>query len=409
MLFEKACLESFMTYLFVFVFLSFLGVYFYYHPNSKFYLFAKFAAFVIFVYLAGMRYELGVDYFAYAHHFENYINLTDLFQNGWPRTSYEPGFVLFMIVLRSVFDNPQFLFFSASLICSILLFYSLTQLTERRMFFLSVLVYFSFVYLLLEMHALRQAMAASVSYLAWVFMAKNKNVKALLFIFLAMQFHSSATFLLPIYLFLNRSINLKIQAILLSVSTIVMVLQFKWIDFFVRLLENLVPFMASVIKLAIYTNTEQHSRSVFLLYFIYLFVYIYMLYKRRVVNENSVDVSPSVTLFEKLFFFFLIVTSLFWEINYLSIRLGWYLLFGFVLLFPYMTSNLKLLNPSYMLVFVILLCFYPTRHFIFPNEETAQFSPYEDYIQCKILDLECSGRNRADQYIYSVGGHFLFY
>lgn len=124
----------------------------------------------IFIFIAGLRYELGVDYFAYRESFIESMTIWDLFSNPilfmneFVSGSWEPGSKLLLILLRSITSDAQILFFIVSIICSILLFKSLKYFSEPRFFFFSLLIYFSFVYMFQEMHALRQALGACVLY-----------------------------------------------------------------------------------------------------------------------------------------------------------------------------------------------------------------------------------------------------
>lgn len=396
-----------MTYLVIFLLLSFLGVYFYYNETQLNYFFVcKILAFVVFVYLAGMRYEIGVDYFAYSDHFLSEMNLFDFLEKGWPRSNYQPGYILYSMFVRTLTDNPQWLFFSASVFCTSTLFFVLTKLTEKKYFFLSLLTYFSFVYLLLELQALRQSLAAAFSYVAWYFLIKKKFAGTIIFAFLAIMFHSSAIFLVPIFILANMSISKKIQISLIVLSSLIMIFHVRWIDGFSNFLSSLIPSFAGVAKFAMYAEGSQNERGIFALYFIFVAIYLFLLY-RKFLCENLYT-SKKMLLFQNIYLFFLIATSLFWEVNYISTRLGWYLFLGFVLMLPYIMECLVFFRPVFAIIALVFICFIPTRHFIWPDDTTIMFSPYEDYVQCKILEDECSGRTRAIIYAKRVGAYFKY-
>ncbi len=396
-----------MVYLIVFILLSIFGIKFYNNPESKYFRFAQFLCFFIFVYIAGMRYEIGVDYFNYVYSFNKQIDFITFIKNGLPDTNTEIGFCIYSIIVKSFFNEPQMLFFIASLFCTSVLFYTLSFVTEKRYFFLSLLLYFSFVYLLLELHTLRQAMAASFTYLSWMFLLQNKNLKAFYTMALGCLFHNSVFLLFPLLLFINKKISNKVQLAMIFISFLIALLKIHWVSGISNVLSIFFPTMTAVAKFSKYADGTTFERGIFVLYFVYLFIYLFFVYKEQMHSQLQ---TPKFALFKNIFFVFLVITNLFWDINYISTRMGWFLLFGFVICSPYIIESFQFFSKSIIIGFIIVLCIIPTRAFFFPfdNKQMGMFSPYEDYLQCKVFEFHCDGKQRAYDYVKSTSGKILF-
>lgn len=125
-----------MFYLLIVIFLYAVGVFFYQNPTSRNFNIFKFLAFFLFVCIAGLRYNLGVDYFAYANDYYETSTLYELLDNNsfgeMLENDREKGYQLFVIILRSLSDNHQLLFLMSSLLCTILLFKALKYFSKDR-------------------------------------------------------------------------------------------------------------------------------------------------------------------------------------------------------------------------------------------------------------------------------------
>jgi len=97
-------------------------------------------SFVIFVCLAGLRYEIGVDWFAYQNSFISADSLDKVFSyssyNDYASTnSFEPLYAIYQNIIRSVTDDVQLLFFISSIISTTCLFKSLSFFLIKELCF----------------------------------------------------------------------------------------------------------------------------------------------------------------------------------------------------------------------------------------------------------------------------------
>ena len=93
---------------------------------------------------------------------------------------------------------------------------------------------------------------------------------------------------------------------------------------------------------------------------------------------------------------------LFWEYSIISIRLGWILLFGLVVLMPKLLFEIKPNRRKSYVLFMVFFNFIVIRPFFFPTITTKPFCPYQNYISCKFFDAESTGKRRAEEYLMEV-------
>lgn len=158
--------------------------------------FLVFIIVAIFVGISGTRTGIGDTYF-YKHTYEL------LAQNPvLPEDGKDIGFIIFQLILIGISSDPQLLVFITSLItqaCNILTLYKYHNYFELQLF-----MYITSGYWLTTMNGIRQAMAASILFIATPLIIKGKfKWYCLLVIFLSI-FHESALIMIPIYFFVRE-------------------------------------------------------------------------------------------------------------------------------------------------------------------------------------------------------------
>lgn len=400
-----------MFYFIIFFLLFILGLYFYQHPQSKHYNVAKNAVFIIFVCISGLRYNLGVDYFVYVKKFRNTSSLIEIMtQHRFIETineGNEVGYQCFQIIIKSLTDNPQILFLISSIICTTLLFKSLTYFVDRKLLFLSLLTYFCAVYLLMEMQALRQALAAGFVYCGLA--ARNTSIKkSYLWIIFACLFHNSALIFLFILPFINRRINIRYQIIIFSISFLVFILHITWLSSVISHFSMFFPELAVVERAMNYLNKDglMIQRGIYATFFLYLFVYIITIYFYR--KHGYYSTSSKLVIGQNLLWIYLLVTCFTWEISFFSVRFGWYFLFGLAICLPNIVNFFKPTSRIFAFSYILIFNFLLVRPFIFPTLTQLPFSPYQDYISCEWFGEKSTGKQRAEQYMAGVGSFIEF-
>lgn len=395
-----------MTYFIIFLLLSLFAVLFFKNSNNKSYHIAYFITLLIFIFIAGMRYEIGVDYFAYQYNFENSLTINDFFKSPrifikqFQTLEWEPLYKLYVIFLRTITKESQILFLVTSIICTTLLFKSMNYFTEKKYRFFSVLIYFSFVYMFQEMHALRQALAACFFYYALIHKCENNNVKALIYTLIAVGFHYCMILFIPIIFLLNKKINVKIQIIILAICTFIFIFNVRWLTSILNLISTVIPEATVAIKLATYASSDALERPFFITFILYFLPYLFLLYCDKKLNILS---TKSYTIAINMYFFYLIFTMVFWEFAFFSIRYGWICLWGMSVCLPKIIEGFKYNSQFAPINYIIIFCFIIIVTFLFPNHTTIQFTPYDNYIECKWFGHKGTGKERAEQYLHSLG------
>ena len=400
-----------MLYFIVFILLSLFSIIFFYKTGKKNYSFAYLICLMLFILIAGLRYEIGVDFFAYREHFEESITLKLLFdeprifiqefkENNWEFLSK-----IFFIVLRSISDNSQLLFLVSSIICSLLLFKSIRYFAEPKYFFFSLLIYFCFIYLFQEMHTMRQALGASFLYCAFVQKCKKNNIKALLFTLVAVGFHYAMMVFVPIIFFIDKQIKVKWQIIILFISFFVFVLNIRWMFSILDLASLAIPELSIITRLSTYTNADTFERPFFVTFILYLIPYIFLLRynaKYHILSNNKYIIAQNV------YFLYLVFTMVFWEFAYFSIRYGWICLWGMAICLPKTIECFKRNCRLVPICYILIFCYIVVSTFLFPDYTTGQFSPYQSYIETKWLGEKGTGKERVEKYMHEQGLEFNY-
>ena len=393
-----------MTYFIVYLILLFFGFFSINKPNIQYNNIKKsfLLCFFIFVFVAGLRYEIGYDFFPYRELYENYVSLFDLNDNPTRFWSYikdnsiEPLSTILIVLLKTITDDSQILFFATSFICSVLLFKTLKFFCEPKFFFLSLLIYFSFVYLFQEMHALRQALGASFLYFGLCQYVKGYKTTAIIWVVLSCLFHYSMIIFLPLLFVIGKKIPIKVQLFLIGISFFVFLLRIRWINVFLEHFLQYIPFVSVISKVDGYMNKEALERPFFITFFLYLLPYFYLLFIEK---KGSFFSAYKYLIARNMYFFYLIFTMLLWEYTFFSVRYGWICLFGMAICLPKLIdtfSNRYLRKLSF--AYIMLFCYIIVHSFLFPTSTNIQFTPYESYVEIKLFGEKGTGKERVKKF-----------
>lgn len=147
-----------MIYIFVAVFLLLLALYYDFAKKKAGYKFWWIFMYLLLVAIAGLRYRVGSDTFAYEAFFEDEnvylssLSLEDYFSFNW-----EPLFIFFMAIIKSTIDDFVFFQICHAVIVNAVVFWFIRRNTTNR--FTVLFFYFIFLYVLLNMEMAREALA----------------------------------------------------------------------------------------------------------------------------------------------------------------------------------------------------------------------------------------------------------
>lgn len=146
---------------------------------------------VLFILVAGLRVDIG-DTGYYKHTYSLIAQNPEI-----PKDGKDIGFVIFQLMLISISTDPQFLVFITALItnlCNIIGLYRYNNYFELQLY-----MFITSGYFLTTMNGIRQAMVASILFVATPLIVNNKKWLYFLLILLVFNIHESALIMIPVY------------------------------------------------------------------------------------------------------------------------------------------------------------------------------------------------------------------
>lgn len=155
------------------------------------------AMLILMILAAGLRYKMGADSIRYEDYYESSPTLSHLRKVDFT-DRYAPFFVILMATCRSLTSEFVLVQFVVSIIVNCIFFRFIWRHTNHVFF--AAFLYFVFLYFLLNMQVLREALASCVFLLAWPYFVKGKWLKYYAMCVVAFMFHLSAIvlFLVPV-------------------------------------------------------------------------------------------------------------------------------------------------------------------------------------------------------------------
>ena len=158
---------------------------------------------LLLIFFFGLRGFIQSDFQNYYPWFENLPTLWSFNKMlGTFAENYEPGFVLFTVICKSIFPNYFIWVFICALIDIILL---------RKIFkeyscnvCLSFAIYFAIGAIIMEFNLMRNVKAILILILSTKYIREQKVWKYLLCVLIAMSFHLTSIIFIPLYFVLNK-------------------------------------------------------------------------------------------------------------------------------------------------------------------------------------------------------------
>lgn len=172
-----------------------------------------FSIYLLLIIQVGLRWETGTDWNPYLYHFNS---ITDYASTSPLKNGFEYGYNLLVWVIKLVFSNYSFFLVIHAIIYYYLIIKSFQRYSSNL--FLSLLMFYTLTMGMLGSN--RQLIALAICIYAIRFVIEKKPFLFLLFIGLAISFHTTS-FLFLIYYFLNREIKPKFLILILGGTFII--------------------------------------------------------------------------------------------------------------------------------------------------------------------------------------------
>lgn len=216
----------------------------------------------VFILMAFKGHTVGSDTPNYLYQFE-IINDDKLYNELYERI--EPGYDLLQKILHAITTDPIILLTTVALITCISCYYFFRDNCKyscTSLYFFMALGYFPFI-----MSGLRQTIAMSICMLAYRYVKEKKLYKFLLLIIIAMTFHKSAIFFVPVFYLAHQQLKGKKIVALFAVILI----SFFFADKILMVAEDIVGYSYGV----------EQTRNGQLFFFIVLGITIWAIKKRK--------------------------------------------------------------------------------------------------------------------------------
>lgn len=178
---------------------------------------------IVFIFYAGLRYRIGGDTIGYMSSFEYYPNLfTSGIKEGISKVQnlsteyerYKPGWIIYVMMIKSVWNNFFFLQFITAIILNCSIFITIKRYSFYP--FMTLLIFFfNFRFFEFEFEIMRESIAVSIFMLLSINPYVKKNwINYYFGSILATYFHPSAYITLIFPLFRDIKLSLKWNIIL---------------------------------------------------------------------------------------------------------------------------------------------------------------------------------------------------
>lgn len=185
-----------------------------------------FAALVLII-ISACRYQ---DY--HSDFLTNYKHMIRMNTVLWPDVLKEEnvGHAIFRKIIISIFKDPQWYFFFSSVL--ILAAFVKTAKTYSYDYFLMVLLFYTIGFYFTGNNVTRQAIAVAISLFAWKYIFERKLIKYLSIMIIAISFHSSAIFFVPMYYISKIKVNKNILYFYTAFGGFIIIFQKQVVSFF---------------------------------------------------------------------------------------------------------------------------------------------------------------------------------
>ena len=283
-----------MIYFFIIFFLTFLVYQYDVLKKKEGIQFFWFASFAIIVLLAGLRYKVGGDTFAYLNNYDQYPAFSDFSSFDFESAPYEYLWYVFCATCKLFSDSYFFMQFIHALLINSIYFYFIYKYVNYK--FLGILLYFVFGFLYFNTEIMRESITVGVFLLSLDSFYEKKWIKYYLFIFLAFLFHSSALLLVIFPFFYKIKLN---KFFIISILIVLLVANVLW-QLFTDYIEYFVAISSVGNKVNSYLDNDDYLyningmiRSLFT-YFLIPFIFAVFAFRN---SKNEYKESPFVWLY----------------------------------------------------------------------------------------------------------------
>ncbi len=264
----------------------------------------------------------------------------------------EPGWHVFIVVCKAIWNNYHFFVFVHSLLILYLLWRFLRTYTDNPI--LGFALFFAFNGFGISFNLMRNSIAILLFLNALPFLYSRQPLKYYIICFAAVSFHYSATIYLPLYFFLHKRMN---KYVFLAIVGLLTAFYLCDIKFITEMAEIVLGESSPLAKMVDVYSELSHSvrfSPVFIERIVTaLLIYCYW--------EKLHEKRKETPLFVNSFLFYLGGTFLLTEFSEISTRMGILFVFSYWVLYGDLINGFKIPNNRLLFAsFVFVYCIYRT-------------------------------------------------
>lgn len=306
---------------------------------------------MLFVFFFGLRGYVAFDWTEYSREFQSVTDLQTLLTLPYNKWIWEPGFMIFGVLCKSIYPDYLFLQFVCILINTALMMNFFRKYSDNIPFAFMIMLVMSGIEI--NINLLRNSITILLFANAIRFIEEKKFLPYLLVCLLGYTFHSSSLAYIPMYFILNRNMN---KYVMLGVFIMANVIYLFHIPILKSLILLFVDILMPSTKLWVeaYLNIDSSTGSFLSIgYLERLFsgvmLFIYMDKLKELRNGSNIFVNSM--------FFYLCIFLFLSEFRTISLRCSYLFVYAYWIVWPDFVKCFSLRNNKIIyLVFVGLYC-----------------------------------------------------
>ena len=269
--------------------------------------------------------------------------------NKFIERSSEKGFLLYMIICKTISPNYFFFQFASCIIDFIILYYFFKRIISEHIIFGFVL-FIIFSGISIEFNLFRNSKAMMLFLISLKYMEERKFIKYVLLNSIGCLFHITSLLYLPLYFILNKNFSRKVILFIFIIGNIIFLLQIEWCKYILSFISSLIPGRLGVI-LKTYLLSDYYSRAYgitigYLERFFSFIIFFCFSKKLYGINRNNI-------IYINAYYIYIFIFLYFSELLIIPERVATLFLFSYWILYPQTYSLLRKNNKKLFLVFLL--------------------------------------------------------
>ena len=364
-----------MLYILILIYIIYLSIRYPRLNNKSLGLF--YLLFIIFALVAGLRYNLGTDTYAYTKEYKTFPTLFQLQYSFIKNSPYQIFWILFESSLRTITKSFYLLQTILAIFVNFVVFRTIRKYSLNPFF--SILLYYILFYLNLNMEIIRESISICLLLLGVGYISEKKYIKYYVLATIAFLFHESGLVLFIVPAILN--INISKKAYVISITLLILfsgLLSIYFLDYLSK-----INFILGLSKINYYTNISTNIGFPLFNYVKYVFLPVSILF----VFYNCLND------YEKKYIFIYVIFSILFIQIFIFYRIRDYFLIFLIISFTnsiiirFGNKSLKLLLKLlsiFVFIFIFMYRYYYSASNPYNYQLYLNYYPYNSIINEEI-------------------------